>query len=180
MVYLGRKVNPGKWRDARDKSADIPADRTPAIVFLNKDLLDLRANENRLSFWQSTESAADAVEVATLAHAANLSSLDNIDVTWIERAPLEAAGVEFEPTQGETPVAELQQKHVEAIRLDVFGAARIAAAVSAAVDAAAAEPGRLRTMTLEEVRTLLLAAIETGRVQTASLKKGVKEALGLA
>jgi hypothetical protein len=160
-MYLVRKITRAKWdRTARFADGEIPADAVTA---------DLRTTDNALSLWASADGGGDPLNDAVLALVAGADRVDKVDVVWIERANFDEAGVELDETDGRTPVTDLVDRHVDAVRLDLVRLGRFAEQV---VDALGAE--QHKRLTKKRVAQLIATAVDAGRVPLADLDEKVQ------
>lgn len=158
-MYLVRKITRAKW-DRTDQlgEGEIPADAVTA---------DLRTTDNALSLWASPD--ADGLNDAVLALVAGAERVDKVDVVWIERASFKDVGVELDQTDGRTPVADLVDRHEDAVRLDLVRLGRFAEQV---VHALGAE--QHKRLTKKKVAQLIAAAVDAGRVPLEKLEEKVQ------
>lgn len=161
-MYLVRKISRAKWnRTERLGIGEIPADAVTA---------DLRTTSNALSLWASADEGDEALEDAVLALVSGAERLDKVDVVWIERARFDEAGVELSETPGRTPVVDLVDSHVDAVRLDLVRLGHFAHQVVRSIDAE-----QYRRLTKKRVAQLLAAAVDAGRVSLMALEEKVQE-----
>lgn len=162
-MYLVRKITRSKW-ERTDQLGDneIPADGITA---------DLRSTNNALSLWACAD-ASESLDDAVLALAAGFERIDKIEVIWIDRESLKAASVKLDKTQGRTPVADLVDRHIDAVQLDLIRLGRFAEQVSTALKA-----GQYRRLTKKQVARLIATAVEDGRVALDDLQEKVKIAV---
>lgn len=160
-MYLVRKISRAKWdRTSGIRDGEISADAVTA---------DLRTTGNSLSLWVSADAGGGGLDDAVLALVAGAERVDRVDVVWIDRANFEEAGVELDETDGRTPVADLVDRHVDAVRLDLVRLGRFAEQV---VDALGS--GQHMRLTKKRVARLIAAAVDAGRVPVEELHEKVR------
>lgn len=166
MPYLGRQVSPERW----EPSPGLDKHEVSAEMLTSGK--ELKALGNTLSFYESAISAADAVQRTALATAATFDQLDPVHIAWLDRGALEGDDVLLESTEGKTTVKDLRNDHREAVRLDGFRLARIAARLASAV-----RGSEINTLNREAVRKLLQDAVDSRRVGYTELKVGLRKEL---
>ena len=161
MAYIARKISRAKW-DPKEglTAAAIPADAVTG---------DLRTQKNALSFWTCADSAQHTVQAVALALAAAADRLDRIDVVWLARSAFESADIRFEPTAGNTPVADARGKHLDAIRLDLTRLGMIAEQIALAI-----RQDEWCRFTRKDVLQLLAEAVSDRRVDSNRLQASVR------
>ena len=160
-MFLARKITRAKWVPKQELSAgEIAAD---AVT------VDLKTQENTLSFWACPTEAISDIEEAALAIAAAGTRVDKLDIIWLTNEELHADGQTLRNTKGHTPVTDLAAKHVDVSRLDYVRLGRVADRVVAAIEA-----DRYRRLTKAQVKTLLKDAIGLGRVDVDHLEDKVR------
>jgi len=102
-----RKIGKAKWNIGRNVKTDLDFHQIPADAVT----ADLRTSKNSLSFWRS-ETEADLGN-AVLAIVANRERIDPIDFIWLKYQELEDDGHSFEESEGQTPVIDLVDRHVD-------------------------------------------------------------------
>jgi len=163
VPLLGRKVTGTQWA----RKADLGHDEVAADTVTK----ELRTTHDTLSFW----CAADDTEPwksAALAMGAAAERLDSLDIAWIDREALVGDGVQVVDSLGETPVADLRDKHADACRLDAFRLARVATHVARAVRS---EPQQLRRVTRTELIAMVSEAVRADRVRLEDLNENVRK-----
>ncbi len=160
-MYLVRKITRAKW-DRTEQLADgeIPADAVTA---------DLRTTDNALSLWAAAEAEGDALNDAVLALVAGADRVDKIDVVWIQRAKFDEVGVSLDETDGRTPVSDLVDRHVDAVKLDLLRLGIFAEQVVSALGAA-----QHKRLTKKKVAQLIAAAVDADRVSLEDLEEKVQ------
>ena len=165
MRILAHAVSRPKWEQRPDFAEDeIPADT------LTKEL---RTDENDLSFWEFGDDEEHRWEDAVLAISSKRERLDLIDLVWIEREAVAAAGISLVSTPGDTPVADLRSRHTDAQRLDAYRLVTIAELILKEMRLGR----RVRRLSVAQVRSLIAKAIEGKRVSPADLSPKLLAAL---
>ena len=160
-MFLARKITRAKWATTEDLSVgEIPAD---AVT------VDLRTQENSLSFWRCpTDSDGDVEEVA-LAIAAAGERVDRLDIVWLADEELQNDGHVLKNTEGRTPLTDMAAMHVDVSRLDYVRLGKVARQVDAAL-----ERDRHRRLTKARVRSLIKEAVEQGRIDSSTLHEKLR------
>ncbi len=161
-----RKVNAAKWQTSKGLVAgEVSADAVTS---------DLRTTDNELSFWACPSNDDAELQETVLALATGGDRLDKMDVAWIERQAVDAAQLTIRetPEHANTPVDSLRGRHVDVAKLDVTRLGTVAGLIHAAVTAT-----KWKRFARKEVLAVVVAAIRGGRVNTDSLKDGLREAV---
>lgn len=149
-MFLTRKISLAKWNAEPELAKEnIAAD---AVT------IDLRTYDNSLSFWRCDAGTSGDVEEAVIAMVAAGDQLDKVDVVWLSDEELQADGLILKDTEGNTPVADLADRHVDVCGLDYGRIGTIAVHVVAAINSK-----RFRRLTKANVKKLLLTALQQGR-----------------
>ena len=169
-MFLARKITRAKWRPKEELSVEeIPAD---AVT------VDLRTQENSLSFWQCSIGEEAEVEEVALAIAAAGERIDKLDIVWFSDDELRADSQQWKKTDGRTPVAELVRRHVDVYRLDYVRLGKVASRIATAI-----KESRFRRLSKKRVTVLLATAVEQERVKLEDLDSRVhaevRESLGV-
>ena len=138
---------------------EIPADAVTA---------DLRTQGNSLSFWQCPTDATRDVEEAALAIAAARERVDRLDIVWLDDQELQDDGQTLRNSEGRT-VPRLAHLHVEVFRLDYVRLGSVAHRIVAAI-----RENRYRRLTRGDVKRLITAAVEQGRIDLDALQDKVR------
>ena len=150
-MFLARKITRTKWVATQELAAgEIPAD---AVT------VDLKTQENSLSFWQCPTDTASDVNEAALAIAAGRERVDRLDIVWLADEELQADGQTLRNIEGRTPVTDMAAMHVDVSRLDYVRLGRVACRVVTAIEA-----DRYRRLTRARVKRLIVAAVGQGRI----------------
>ena len=157
-MFLARKITRSKWEDRQDIGDDeISADAVTA---------DLRTHGNTLSFWRCGDGKKHEVENVVLAMASAGQRLDKIEVVWVaDKVLRHAVDQRLKSTDGRTPVADLVGRHV-----DVYGLDYVRLGGTAECIVAALAKDQYRRLSKNEVRGILITAIEMKRLKSEDLK----------
>ena len=164
-MFLARKIMRAKWGAQSELAeGEISADALTG---------DLRTQGNTLSFWRCHDGADNDIEDAALAIAAAHERLDKLDIVWLTHEELRADGQTVNDTIGRTPVLDLAERHVDVSKLDHVRLGQIACRVAAAI-----EDDRFCRLTKPRIKTLLVAAIEHGRINIEDLNPKLQAEIG--
>jgi hypothetical protein len=167
MGWLVRKITRHKWH------SDKP-DLEPTFIAADAITNDLKADHNRLSFWECDhdpkESDLDRVAVAM---AGGWQRPDKMDIAWLERSLLESKGVKFEKTQGVTPLVDLKDLHVDAISLDLSRFEQLYHLLANSIR----KDNKCKRYTKTEIVELLCKAVREGRLSVNDLDEKLRERL---
>ncbi len=162
-MLLGRTVSRAKW----NASSELALDEVAADTVTS----DLRTTKNTLSMWAGDGPAESLVDDTALACAAARDRADSIDVVWLDRSALVAAGLAIESTAGHTPVADLVERHADVVRLDIVRLGKVAALIADAIRLRS----QVKRITRAKVLDLLVAAVNKGRLPLAELKQPLQD-----
>jgi len=164
MSFLARKITRPKWDSSpgMDQGA-VGADAVTA---------DLRTQNNALSLWEFSDAEKELREIV-LALAANFDRIEKIDIAWFLREDAEKAGIEIQPTKGQTPVDDLRDWHRDAMNLDLDRLGGVARSLSRSVR----NNGWVRRFRKKEVRNVLKEAVDQRRLIAGSLSEGIQRDL---
>jgi len=169
MAYLAREIARAKW----DPKPDLGAGEISADTFK-----DLRTDKSKLSLWTFPNSALAELEEIALAMATTRTSIEKLDLAWVEKKILDEKGILFGNEPGSTPVAELRAKHLNAVSLDVVRIAEIAKFVADAVR----NKNQFRRFSTAEIKKIIVKALEEKRLRledlNSDLKRKIEELLG--
>lgn len=161
-MFLVRKISRAKWPGDRELSGgEIPAD---AVT------IDLQTDGNALSFWECPTDESDDIEAVALALAAGRDSLQKLEIVWIADDEIIQGDVTIEKTVGRTPVTDLATTHVSMPRLDYSRLGTVAKFVVSALEA-----NQHRVITKPRVKTMLVRAVEEGRIDVGDLKDKLRD-----
>lgn len=172
MKYLVRKVSRAKW--------EIKAELPSGSIAADAVTTDLKTQGNELSLWfcaaESDEELTDIV--LALVAGPNRDRADTIDIVWFESSLMEKDGVSIEPSAGETYVADLRDRHVNAVRLELDAIGCIATHIASAIR----DKEQTKRLSPRKVIGVLRDAVSAGRLNlddlTGKLKASVEEAIG--
>jgi hypothetical protein len=144
--FLVRILNRAKWNPQPGlDSTEIPAD---AVT------VDLRTRGNRLSFWAYVGDQDSGIRDAALAHASTRDSVEKLDLVWLPETAFSQDEISFENSPGNTPVAAMRTKHMDAVSLDLVRLGTVARRVAEAIAAK-----RYKRMTRKDVLKVLGGAV---------------------
>jgi hypothetical protein len=158
VPILGRKLQRERWDNGQEGIApgEIPAD---AIT------LDLKTEENALSFWEF-DNVEEALRETALAFSSACGSLSPVGVALIERSKFDRGGLALVASPGDTRVPDLVDKHRDCRGLD---GSRLLAVARVVTESLSNERNFYR-FTRDEVKKLLGEAIAAGRLTASDLK----------
>ncbi len=159
MDYLARKITRGKWaRAAEGMQPD--AIRADAITAC------LRTSNDTLSVWECQDTLIDASQ-AILALAAAGNQVDKLDVVLLNKGELAAVGVATEstPENARTVVADLAQRHVDIVSVEMSRLSAISSLIASRVRSDA----QCYQLTRKQVATLIYDAVASGRIDKNAL-----------
>lgn len=165
-MYLARKITRAKWHsEDSSPTREITADAVTG---------DLRTQGNTLSFWMclsGTDGDLD-IEEAALAIAATWDRLDKLDLVWLAIHDIKADGHTLKETPGETPVADLVERHVDLCNLDYVRLGKVARRVAMAIVVK-----QYRRLTKKSVQDLLVKAVDQNRISPDQLSAGLRKVI---
>lgn len=162
-MFLARKISRAKWDTAEWAAGEIPAD---AVT------IDLRTNNNTLSFWQCPTGTDSDVAMAALAIAAGSERLDKLDIVWVADEELQADGQILSNTDGRTPVMNMKAMHVDVSGLDYVRLGKVASRIVAAIEA-----GQYRRFRKACIEDLIKEAAVQGRIDRGALHEKMRAAV---
>ena len=163
-MFVARKISSSKWEKHPEFSAgEIRADAVTA---------DLRTKGDALSFWRCGSGGITDVENVALAIAAAGDRIERVDVVWLPTDQLVEDRQTFMDSPGTTPVADLVNSHVDLTRLDLVRLGRLANRVVEAIGA-----GRCQRVPQSRVKSLLMNAVLTNRIDPQRLSQKIRGAL---
>ena len=163
-MFLVRKITMAKWR---------PRPYLPAgAIQADAISVDLRTNENRLSFWKCATDSEEHVADAALAIAAAGNRIDKIQVVVLEDRLLRDLGLTLMDSEGRTPIEDLKSSHTDVVHLDYARLGEIAGRVA---EAARNRPQRL--FERERIFNLIQTAADQNRVNRDDLPEGIRSRL---
>ena len=163
-MFVARKISRSKWEKHPEfAEGEIQADAVTA---------DLRTNKNVLSFWRCQSGEIMDVENVALAIAAAADRIEKVDVVLLPTDQLLEDRQTFMDSPGRTPVADLVDSHVDLSRLDLVRLGRLANRVVEAIGA-----GRTQRVPRARVKSLLVNAVLTNRIEPERLSEKIRRAL---
>lgn len=165
-MFLTRKFSRAKW----DVTRNVARGLAEGEISADAVTVDLRTREDTLSFWRCGTGTVEEIEDAALAIAAAGERLDRLDIVWLADDEIHTDGQSLKDTEGQTPVVDLVDRHVDICRLDYSRLGEVARRVVAAI-----EDNRCRRLTKARVKQLLVTAVEKGRVAPEKLANDLRE-----
>ena len=160
-MFLARKITQAKWRPkAGFAEGEIAAD---AVT------VDLKTQDNSLSFWRCPTETTQDLEKAVLAIAATRNRVEKLEIVWLTDDDLRNDCQTLANTEGDTPVSELKELHVDVCRLDYVRLGKVASRIATAL-----ENCRWRRITKGRVKKLLVEAVKQKRVELADLQESIQ------
>lgn len=162
MSFLIRKITRSKWmQNDIISSEDISAD---AITNCMKTTL------NTLSTWEVSEE--DYIPDAVLAIVSSYEHLDMVDVVCLKRNSLESSGLKLESTEGQTPVRDLVNNHIDICGLTYQSLGIVAKQIVEEIRA-----DNVIRYTKAGIRKLINSAINQGQFQKEDLAESLRNKL---
>jgi len=96
-----------------------------------------------------------------------------VDLCWFEKEAAENDGVMFEQSPGDTQVADLVDRHEDAVRLDLRRLSTVASHIAVAIR----RDAHLHQFTQREVLDILADATSERRLRLDGLKRDLKDAV---
>lgn len=158
MPLIARKINRAKWGEAEVDTLD--------ELWSDPITSCLRTSNNTLSVWSIDDSSE--LNEAVLAIVTGFRHLDSIDVVLIDIDDIEREGINYEQTEGLTPVDELKQSHIDIIDLNYSRLGLFAKLVQKNIH----EDNCFR-LTKGDLRKVISQAIQDGRLKIEDLNKHV-------
>lgn len=163
-MFVARKISSAKWKKRGGLAeGEIQADAVTG---------DLRSNKNAVSFWRCGSGGITDIENVALAIAAAAERIHTVDVVWLPTEQLLEDRQTFVDSPGETPVADLVDSHVDLSRLDLVRLGRLANRVVEAVGS-----GRCLRVPRSRVKSLLMSAVATNRIDPQRLSQNIRRTL---
>lgn len=169
MAYVDSIHRPAKTLTEREQKALLRATGEHRAGFRDHVIYALALGTGLRAHELLALNVGDGLNDAVLALVAGAERVDKVDVVWIERTSFEEVGFELDHTDGRTPVTDLVDRHVDAVRLDLVRLGRFAEQV---VDALGAE--QHTRLTKKKVAQLIAAAVDAGRVPLEQLEEKVQ------
>ena len=159
MEYLGRKIMRSRWSVPNFSTEEQYPIRADAICDC------LRTKQDSLSFWQCNEGQIEIEEIV-LALAANMDSLETIDVVILPRQDLVTEQFSMKPIEGMTPVRDLRKRHIDISELTITKLSQLSKHIA----------NKVRTntdchrFTRSQIKDILLKALRRGRLDLDTLQ----------
>ena len=161
-MLLARRITHAKWRPKEGfAKGEITAD---AVT------VDLKTNDNSLSFWRCASATVDDLEEAALAIAATRNRIEKVEIVWLADDDLLNDGQTLINTEGETPVPDLTGLHVDLCRLDYVRLGKVARRIVIALG-----EQRYRRLRKARVKELLVEAVKQKRVELMDLDENIQK-----
>src|SRR5690242_12787302 len=124
LKYLARKISRSKWEiKLPEHPNEIRADAITAC---------LRTTQDSLSFWQCKRDEQDIAEVV-LALSAPMDKIETIDIVLLDKDTMVSNNLSLEATEGITPVADLRNRHIDLVNLDMIRLCHVGREIAAKV-----------------------------------------------
>ena len=164
-MFLARKITQAKWRPKKGfAEGEISAD---AVT------VDLKTQDNSLSFWRCKTETREDLEKAVLAVAATRDRIEKLEIVWLTEKDLRKDSLTLKKIVGKTPIAELNRLHVDVCVLDYVRLGKIANRIATAL-----ENCRWCRISKARVKKLLLEAVIQKRVELDDFKESIRVELG--
>ncbi len=158
MSYLVRKINKSKWFQI-DISSDSDASGD-AITNC------LRTNKNTLSFWKIKDKRN--IESVILALTASADHLETIDIVVLENKEIEEQ-IDVVPTTGNSPYEPMNSAHRDLTDITYSKLGIIKDCIIKAI-----RKDLLKRFTRSKLKSILIKAIENGKLNPEDLKDSVR------
>ena len=158
-MFLARKINRAKW------------DPTTGLLLSNVRsdaiTIDLRTQFDKLSFWKCGTSLTDEedIQAAAMAIASANPSWGKLDIVWLHVEDFQQDTQIWEWVEGESPIQDLNDRHVHAIQLTYGRLGNLAERIVDAINA-----NQIRRFDKDEIVKLLGQAVNQGRLNIEHLK----------
>lgn len=160
MSYLVRKVEAAKWRqNPITEGAEVSADAITNCM---------KTKRNSISVWEIAEEAS--INEAILAIVSASDHIDTIDVALLPLQSVIDAGITLQSTPGITPVPELVNSHRDISELNYHSLGIIKDII---VDQFKMD--RVTRYTKKQLKTLILEAVDSNRLDRTLLKADVRK-----
>ena len=127
---------------------------------------DLKTDTNLLSVWHIEDSRANLENVLT-ALAANCERFTNVDYVLLGQDVIETLSIDMKQTDGASVDQNVNQWHRD---LDVGTAGKLLELAKEIYS----RPDARKRMSEKELKSLLLAAVSTGRIEKSKLKDSLR------
>ena len=158
-MFLARKINRAKW------------DPTTGLLLSNVRsdaiTIDLRTQSDKLSFWKCGTGLADEenIQAVVIAIASANPSWGKLDIVWLHVENLQQDAQMWECVEGESPIKDLNDRHIHAIQLNYGRLGNLAERIVNAINA-----DQIRRFDKDEIVKLLGQAVNQGRLNIDHLK----------
>lgn len=166
MNYIARKITLSKW----------PGHAITDLDELSSDALGcIRTSSRKLSVWQCTSDRTNVAEIVLAMAAAPKN--DKLERTQIVLLDPEELGFtpQYESEDGDTQVEDLRNKHKNLVLLSAGHMCRMALRIANAIPSEAT----YHVFSAAEVKSLLLKAIDDGRLRLSDLHTSLQGKIGM-
>lgn len=156
---LVRKINKAKWMLGDDVNEPPTADAITGC---------LRSTKNTLSVWHIK--SATELEEAVLAIASGQDRLETIDVVILDEDYFEKCNILIEATEGNTPVPDLKDTHLDLCSLDFWSIGMVAEHIAESI-----RQNKFKRFREAELSNIIIKAINANRLKLTDLKEGIQK-----
>lgn len=165
---LVRKIARAKW----ERNCLVTDGERPARIPADAITADLRTQGNTLSMWRCWDASDEEICNIVIALVAGFERLDRVQVVWFGEADI-TSSVTLVSSPGNTPVADMRDRHVDAVDMDYEKLGVVAREIHRSLGMS-----RCRMFSRRDVERLLKHAVQEGRVALGDLGEKVRLALG--
>lgn len=165
MPFVLRKISRAKWREVQTH----PAGDQPVSIerVMQADVFsDLKTDTNLLSVWHIEDSRTNLENVLT-ALAANCERFTNVDYVLLGRDVIETLSIDMKQTDGASVDQNVNQWHRD---LHIGTAGKLLELAKEIYS----RPDARKRMPEKELKSLLLAAVSSGRIEKSKLKDSLR------
>jgi len=166
MTYAVRKISRPKW--------EVKTELGPDSIQADAITSDLRTKGNSLSLWEC-RSLGSLGEVV-LALAASMDQAEKIDIAWVEIDLLHENDFALKRTEGNTPIEDLRDKHIDVVDLDLHKLGKVATILANCIR----RKGHFRRFRRSEVKEILRKALRENRFPVNKLGTRLREELNIS
>ena len=161
MSLLIRKIKKCKWL----QDDEVPNDAADAITGGC-----VRTQDNTLSVWEVPDE--NKIDEAVLAIVSAGDHLETIDIVQIDREYLEENKIDCRETEGDTPVKDLANTHIDLSNLFYTELGIIACHIADKF-----RQGKVKRYRKKRLKEILKEAIQKKRLKTTALEDAISEKL---
>ncbi len=165
-MFLVRKISHSKWDRCNNEKHGLGRDEISADAVT----ADLRTSSNQVSFWKCNSDELDKVREIALAIVAGSDRIETIVVVLVPVSDLKDDGLDWNTSEGRTPVQDLSKLHVDVCHLDYERLGKLARHVRQAVDGQ-----RYERVSKKQLIDLVAEAAARGRLNVSELRPKVKK-----